>query len=166
MRVIPIESYPLKQTYDTLEGAIAGALRDPLQATAKEDTIKLLGSRITDAWWTDTDCVISFSNGRFLRIWAVGEVVEWLVTDTAPKFDETAIERIGAPAVVCQWSTLGDVVWNRSDLAAKRIGMEFWQLFVTAGALLVYCRKQMIWWFHSVRRTDTGHSMLFTAEDD
>src|SRR5262245_11853989 len=144
MRVIPVEPYPLKETYGTFEGAVAGALRNPLQATAKEDTAKLAGSRIVDAWWTDTDCLIGFSNGRFLRVWAAGEVVEWLVTDSPPTLDASSIERIGVPPVSCNWPNLGEQIWDRSDLAAKRIGGEFQELFVTMGALLVYCRGQMI----------------------
>jgi hypothetical protein len=166
VRIIPVEPYPLQDTYATFEGAIAGALRHPLQALAQADTAAFFGASVADAWWTDTDYVVQFSNGRLLHIWADGEVARWTVTHTAPTLD-AAMERIGAPAVLCRWPpVLGDRVWDRSALAAKRVGSEFVRLFVTGGAMLVYCRGQLIWWFSAVRRTDLGVSILHVCEEE
>ena len=166
MRTITVEPYPLRESYGSFEGAIAGALNDPLQPRAKADTARLLGSRIEDAWWTDTDCVIQFSNGLLLHIGVDGETLSWLLLEAPPPLDETAIERIGAPAVALCWPNLGDHVMDRSALAAKRLGCEFTLLCVTTGCLLVYCRGRLIWWFSAVRQTDTGRSLLFVTEDD
>jgi hypothetical protein len=166
VRVIPVEPYPVRDTYASFEGAIAGARRHPLQAQAQADTAALLQARIEDVWWTDTECVVQFSNARVLHIWADAEVARWAVVDTPPALDDAAVERIGAPAVTCKWSVVGDEVWDRSAMAAKRLGSEFLRLFVTGGALLVYCRGQLIWWFSAVRRTDLGTSILHVSEDE
>jgi hypothetical protein len=166
MRSIPVESYPLRESYDSFEGAIAGALNDPLQPKAKADTARLLGSRIEDAWWTDTDCVIRFSTGLLLHIRADTGAVSWDLVDFPPQFDESKPERIGAPTVLLRWSNEIAGPMNRSELAAKRIGAEVEQLFVTTGTLLVYCRDQLIWWFMAVRQTETGQPILYVTEDD
>ena len=166
MRVIPVEPYPVQDAYPGFEGAIAGALRHPLQSQARADTLAFLGARVADAWWTDTDCVIRFSNERLLHIWVDGHMVRWGVADTSPELSGAVVERIGAPAVICRWLVSGDEVRDRSALAAKRVGSEFVRLFVTGGALLVYCRGQLIWWFSAVHRTDTNLPMLYVTEDD
>ena len=166
MRTISVDSYPLRESYGSFAGAIAGALNDPLQPKAKADTAQLLGARVEDAWWTDTDCVIRFSNSLLLHIRVEAEALSWQLLEAPPLLEETAIERIGAPAVALRWPNLGDHIMDRSALAAKRLGCEFTLLFVTTGHLLVYCRGQMIWWFSAIRRTDTGRSFLFVTEDD
>ena len=166
MRIIPVEPYPLREVYSSFEEGIAGALRDPLQPQAQADTAKLLGARVADAWWTDSDCVIRFSNERLLHIWVVGPVVRWVVLDTTPELPGTVVERIGAPAIICRWPALGDEIWDRSALATKRVGSEFVRLFVTSGALLVYCRGQLIWWFSAAHREDMNLPMLHVTEDE
>jgi hypothetical protein len=166
VRVIPVEPYPVQETYPSLEGAIAGALRHPLQSQAQADTATLLKARVADTWWTDTDCVVQFSNDRLLHVWADSQVARWAVTDTPPVLDGTVVERIGAPAVLCRWPVVGEEVWDRSALAAKRLGTEFVRLFVTGGALLVYCRGQLIWWFSAARRTDLDVSILHVSEGE
>lgn len=165
-RVVPVEPYPLRESYDTFEGAIAGPLRDSLQPKARADTARLLGSRVMGAWWTDTDCVIRFSNGLLLHVRVDLGGVSWELVDAPPELVESETERIGAPAVTLRWPVVGDRVMDRAELAAKRMGSEFEQLFVTSGTLLVYCRGQLIWWFSAVRRTDTGQPLLFITEDD
>jgi hypothetical protein len=166
VRVIPVEPNPVRETYSSFAAAVAGALRHPLQPQAQADTATLLKARIADAWWTDTDCVVQFSNERFLHVWAHGQVARWVVRETPPTLDEATVERIGAPAVLCRWPVMGDEVCDRSALAAKRLGSEFVRLFVTGGALLVYCRGQLIWWFSAARRTDLGLSILHVSEGE
>jgi hypothetical protein len=166
VREIPVEPYPVHKTYSTFEGAIVGALRHPLQPQAQADTASLLKASVADTWWTDTDCVIEFSNDRWLHMWVDGQVVRWEVTGIPPVLAGAAVERIGAPAILCRWPVTGDELWDRSALAAKRLGSEFLRLFVTGGALLVYCRGQLIWWFSAVRRTDLGVSILHVGESD
>jgi hypothetical protein len=68
--------------------------------------------------------------------------------------------------VLTGWPDGSDHIWDRSALAAKRLGSEFVRLFVTSGALCVYCRGQQVWWFHAIRQAETGQPLLFTAEDD
>ncbi len=166
MRVIPVEPYSVQETFPSFEGAIAGALRHPLQPQAQSDTAALLKARVADTWWTDTDFVVQFSNERLLHVWANDQVARWSVTYSPPVLDGAAVERIGAPAVLCRWPVVGDEVWDRSGLAAKRLGSEFVRLFVAGSALLVYCRGQLIWWFSAVKRTDLGLSILHVSEDD
>ncbi|WP_254513458.1 hypothetical protein [Anatilimnocola floriformis] len=55
---------------------------------------------------------------------------------------------------------------DRSALTANRLGTEFVQLFTTNGALLVYCRARLIWWFSAIRRIDTGRAFLLMSEED
>ena len=166
VRIIPVEPYPVQETYSSFAAGVAGALRHPLQLQAQEDTATLLNARVADTWWTDTDCVVEFSNDRLLHVWADGQVARWVVTETPPVLGRSAVERIGAPAVLCKWPVVGDEVWDRSALAAKRLGSEFVRLFVTGGALLVYCRGQLIWWFSAVRRTDMGVPILHVSEGE
>jgi len=166
MRTLAVESFPLRESYGSFEGAIAGALNDPLQPKAKADTVKVLGSCVEDAWGTDTDCAIQFSNGIWLHIRVEDEAVSWSLLETSPSLAVPEPERVGSPAVTLRWPNVGDHIMNRSELAAKRIGSEFTRLFVTSGALLVYCRGQLIWWFSAVRQTETGRPFLFVTEDD
>jgi|GEM_PF-6097125 len=166
MRTILVDPYPIRETYTSFREAIVGVRNDPLQSKAKADAAKLLGSRVENACWTDTNCVVQFSNGLFLHIWVDGETLSWLVTETPPALDENASERIGAPGVMLSWPNAGDRLMDQSELAAKRLGSEFYTLFVTGGALLVYCRGHSIWWFAPTRRRDTGRSMLYVTEEE
>jgi hypothetical protein len=166
MQVVPVEPGPAPPAYDNFEGAIVGALTDSLQPKAKTDTAKLLGTQITDTYWTDTECVIRFSNDLLIHIRVDNGAVNWDVTGEPPTLDPAKVERVGAPAVLTRWPDNIEHIWHRSAMAAKRLGSEFQQLFVTSGALLVYCRGQLIWWFHAVHRLDDGRLLLFTAEDD
>ena len=64
------------------------------------------------------------------------------------------------------WFVISRLARDRSALAAKRLGSEFVRLFVTLGALLVYCRGHLIWWFSAARRTDQGVSILHVSEGE
>jgi hypothetical protein len=165
VRFVAVDSYPLCESYDSFEGAIAGALNAPLQSKAKADTERLLGSQVADACWTDTECVIRFSNGIFLHISVEAETLSWQLADVQPTLSDT-VESIGAPAVTLRWPAQADYVMDRSALAANRVACEFIRLFTTNGALLICCRGRLIWWFTAIRRLDTGKSFLFVTEED
>ncbi len=165
VRIIPVDPYPLRETYDSFAGAIAGVLNAPLQSKAKADTARLLGSHIEDACWTDTACVIRFSNGLFLHVFVADEILSWQLTDGEPALCD-AVGRVGAPAVALRWPSQPEYLMDRSALTANRLGTEFVQLFTTNGALLVYCRARLIWWFSAIRRIDTGRAFLLMSEED
>ena len=162
---MPIEFEPPPSS-SSFGGAIAAAQNDPLQPKASIDTKTLLGSRIADVYWTDAACIIRFSNDRSLHVRSTGTAVEWNVTDDTPQLDSLPNQRIGSQSVLIRFPNRTEYVWDRSAIAAVRIGCEFEQLYVTSGALLLYCRGQLIWWFHAGRRADTGQPLLFTAEGD
>jgi hypothetical protein len=167
MRVIPVDSYYSVKGYDSLEAAIEGAYSHPEQAQARDDTERLAGSRVVDAYWTDSDCVIRFTNELLLHIRAEVDSVVWETVDRPPELDHIAIERVGAPPIVGRWrSDIGDRILDRSALAAKRRGREFKMLFVNEVGLYVYCRGVLIWMFQSVRRTDLDQPMLWVTEAD
>lgn len=164
MRIIPVEGYPLK-TYSSPEEAIDAFLRHPLQAKARADTAKLAGTTIFDAYWTDTDHVICFSNGLLVHVFLAGTAVDWTVTAEPPQLDEKDVERIGAPPVIFRWPN-GESQKDRSALAAARIGRKFTGLAVTDNMFLVYCSGVLIWHFWPVRDTDRDRPILNVFEDD
>ena len=67
MRLIPVEFFPFVG-YDSPTECIEASLRHRLQARARTDTAKLAGASVADAYWTDTDHVIRFSNGLMLHV--------------------------------------------------------------------------------------------------
>jgi len=167
MRVIPVDVYPLTQTYDSFRAAVEGARSHPLQAKARTDTAKLSGASLIDACWTDTDFVLRLSSGLLLGVYVQGEKVTWEVADALPGLDESAVERVGSSPVLCRWRPgVGDYVMDRSALVSKRRGSVLERLFVNEFGLLVYCRGHMILWFQAVCRTDLGRSFLWVTEDD
>ena len=168
MRIIPIDFYPLMKTYKSPEAAIEGAEDNPLQPRARADSMKLAGSTIVDAYWTDSDFVIRFSNERFLHIWACPGNAGWEVAETRPALDETKVRHVGAEPVTIRWPPnpdLRDSPMDCSALTAKRRGAEFQRLFVNE-QLSVYCRGQLIWDFYSVRHTSLNRPILYVSESD
>ena len=164
-QAVPIELEP-PPSYPSFGGAIAAARNDPLQPKASADTKKLLGSFVADVSWTDATCAIRFSNDLWLHIRSTGTAIEWAVSDEVPQLDATPAEQIGSPAMLIRFPNGTEHVWDRSALATARLGCEFKRLYVTSGALLIYCRDQLIWWFSAGHRTDTGQPLLFTTEGD
>jgi hypothetical protein len=167
MRIIPVESFPPPEGYDTIDAAIAGAMKHPRQSQAVSDTSRLRGAAIVDACWTDTDFVIRFSNGRLLHVFVSGQIVDWRVTESMPDVDDSQFERVGAEPVTLRWrSSGGDEVLDRSAMTAKRRGCDVERLFVNELGFLVDCRGQLIWWFMAVRRRDSGCAFLHVSESD
>jgi hypothetical protein len=165
MRVIPVDCFPIVG-YDSPAGCIEASLRHPLQARARTDTAKLAGTAVADAYWTDTDHVIGFSNGLLLHVFLSGTEVDWAVSDQPPPLDEKEVEHIGAPPVIHRWPTTAESRMDRTALAAARIGREFKQLFVTGLSFLIYCRGVLIWCFSAIRDTERGRTILYVREDD
>jgi len=165
MTSIPVRPYPFERTYDSFEAAIAGAERHPLQPKARSDTRWLLGASIAEAFWTDAEFVLGFSNGRWLHVFLHRSRVRWGVTETEPRLGDP-VQRIGSPPVVLDWGgDLGEVPEDRSSLAAARRGAEFTRLWFI-DSLLVYTRGMPILWFSPIQRTDGGGDMLFVCEED
>jgi hypothetical protein len=157
--------------YSSAAEAIDAAIRHPLQAKARAETAKLAGATVTDAYWTDTDQVIRFSNGLLLHVFPTGKEVNWAVTDQLPAIDESEVGRIGAPPVILRWPTTakystGELTMDRTTLAAARIGRKFAEFFVNERGLLVYCRRVLIWCFTAVHDTLQGRTILNVQEDD
>jgi hypothetical protein len=138
----------------------------PLQPKAQSDSATLAGAIIEEAYWSDSDFVIRLSTGLYLHIWTAGDEVAWRVRDSAPLLEQKRIERVGAAPVIWRFDAVDDVVMDRSALFAKRRGSELQQLFVNEFGLLVYCKRNAIWWFHAGFRTDTGEPVLFVTEGD
>jgi len=169
MRIIPVESCPQKKAYESFEAAIEGAQNNPLQPRARADSERLIGATVVDAYWTDRQFVVRFSNEQFLHIWACPEELKWEVTKFAPVIPERDVRRIGDEPVVHRWRpgpALGDHVQDCSALVAKRRGAEFQQLFVNQFGLWVYLRGHLVWHFGAIRRTDLDQPILAVCEDD
>jgi hypothetical protein len=172
MRIMPVDAYPLKKEYGSPKAAMEGAKNNPLQPIARTDAEELLGTTIVDAYWTDTDFVIRFSNQRFLHIRVALDAcqlgdVRWEVLEAPPAIRENELQRVGAEPVIHRWRPeLGDHVHDCSALTTKRIGAEFERLFVNEAGLLVYFRGRSIWFFSAIRRTDLDQPILFVAEND
>jgi hypothetical protein len=164
MRVITCESYPFEATYKNPESAIAGGRNHPLQPKARADTEILAGSCIIDAFWTDTNFVLQFSNGKLLHVFLYGNRVAWEISDTPPTLVETALERIGADAVICRWGPeVGEGIMDRSGLIQSRRGKSFRMLFVNEG-LWLYCRGMEILYFAAVRSVEADGPFLYVSE--
>lgn len=169
MRIIPVTTYPLRKTYKTAEAAIEGAKNHPLQPNARADASKLAGTMVVDAYWTDTDFVIRFSNEQLLHIWACLDEIRWEVSETPPMVKEGEVRRVGSEPVVYRWRPgpgFGDQIHDWSTLTAKRRGAEFQRLFVNEGGLLVYVRGHLIWCFMVIRRTDCDQPILYVEEEN
>ena len=101
VRIIPVTNYPLKSSYRTFEAAIKGAKRNRFQPKARADSKILAGATVVDAYWTDVEFAIRFSNEKFLHILASpGEsngtssmIHRW---STRPMFSESVLSR-GSP---------------------------------------------------------------------
>jgi hypothetical protein len=167
MRVIHVEFFPSKG-YDSPAECIEAALRHPLQAKARADTAKLVGTFVVDAYWTDTDHVIRFSNGLLLHVFLTGKEVDWAVTDQPPLLDEKEVECIGAPPVTLHLpKTTHRSQMDRTALATARIGRVFIELFVSdPTSLWIYCRGVLIWGFIGFRDTERDRTILYVCEDD
>jgi hypothetical protein len=167
VRIIPVSNYPLKSSYGSFEAAIEGAKGNPLQPKARTDSAELADTTIVDAYWTDVQISIRFSNEKFLHIWASPGDVEWDVVDDPPMAQAPDIQRVGAEPVVHRWAApIVDDVKDCSALVSKRRGAEFQRLFVNEIGLLVYCRRRLIWRFAAVRRVDLDQPILSVSEVD
>jgi hypothetical protein len=167
MRTIPVETHPLTKAFGSAVAAIKGAINHPLQPKARADSTRLEGTTIVDAFWTDTDFVIRFSNEFLLHVSVEHEGVRWSVSPVPPHLTETSVERVGAPAAMFRWKPhVGDHIMDRSELVAKRRGRPFQRLYANEMGLLVYCESQLILAFAAIRRTDFNRSLLFVSEMD
>ena len=164
--VIPVSALLPSRTYDTPEAAIRGAYGHPLQPKAREDGARLIGAAVADAWWTEAEHAVAFSNGLFLHVRAEADEVAWTMTESPPVLPGE-VGRIGSPPVVLDWGTeVGRHPMDRSALAEKRLGAEVYLLFVNEMGLLLYCRRHLIWWFSAARRTDLDRPVLYVTEEE
>ena len=116
MRVIPVDSFPVRKSYSTIESAIAAAVSHPLQRKAQADSARLSGTTLLDACWTDTDFVILWSNELLLHIFLEREDVHWTVRKDSPAINGSRREQGESSPVVLRWPPpLGDDV-RRTDL--------------------------------------------------
>lgn len=157
--IVPIESVPFA-SYDTFEGAIAGAKRHPKQAKAMRDGDLLAGHHFVNARCNLRQWVLEFSGSIWLRVFAESEDVDWQVTDELPVIDAVA------EPIVFEWQNGEKSTVDCRELAAQRRWADFWQLWVNETGLFVYLRRKLILCFHTVKRRDTGEMLLFVCEDD
>lgn len=166
MASIPVKPYPFEREYDSFEAAIKGAKNHPLQKQAQSDGQQLTGTSIIDGYWTNRDCVIRFSNERWLHVFTQDGFVRWAIADSLPSTNLPQLDSIGAAPIVLDWGgTIGESPFDRLAIIANRRGAMFSQLWINEGGLLLYTHGQSELWFHAVYRTDTNEDLLFAFED-
>lgn len=170
MRTVPVDSYPVVPTFNSVAAAIRHAKAYPPLAQAQADEQQLLGADIVDGFWTDTEFAIRFSNNRFLHIWVEPEIaahnLSWSVLEVEPRLQAGEIGRVGAATVLLGFPKIGTFRMDRSALLAARRGKPLRKLFVNEVAFYVYTPQQRILCFGCVRRRDTGENLLYVHEDD
>jgi hypothetical protein len=170
MRIIPVDPYPIRPAFASFEAAIRHAKTYAPLARATAEEQQLLDALIIDGFWTDTDFVIRFSNGRFLHVWvapaANSSAVDWRVLEAEPQLRAEAVGRVGSAADLIEFPKIGVNVMDRSAMLASRRGKPLRKLFINELGFYVYTPRQRILVFHCVRRRDTGENLLFVCEDD
>ena len=162
---IPVEPYPLSKTYRSLGSAIRGSNIHPRQRQSLSDTEQLAGASLANAWWSDSDFVLSFSCGQYLHIYVKALEVGWKLLETKPAI--VAPRTIGATPLTLRWPRdVGDLPMDCSRLIVKRIGRQLTRLFVNEMGLWVYMESHRILVFSALKRTDTGQSILHVCEDE
>lgn len=164
MKPIRVHAHPPERTYKTAEAAIAGARNHPLQPQATSDAALLAESTLVDAFWTCSEHVLRFSNGRWLHVFLDDRRVRWSVSEAEPSIDGL-IARVGSPPVVLDWGNeIGQKTMECSSLIAARRGKEFNRLWVNEGGVLVYLKGCLTLCFHPIFADDTGEDMLYVTE--
>jgi hypothetical protein len=170
MCVIPVDSYPIAPTFSSAEKAIQHAKSYPPLAKARADEQLVLGSQIINAFWSDTDFVTRFSNGRLLHVFVdpkeAGRSVKWCILDSEPKLPNAELRQVGSPAVILKFSRAGEYLMDCSMMITARRGKDVRQFFVNELGFYLYTPKQSILCFGSVFRTDTGDNLLYVHEED
>lgn len=162
---IPVEPFPISKTYNSPWAAVAGAHRHPLQKQALSDTERLAGSSLVDASWSESDFVMTFSNGRFLHVYLEGSELRWQVLGSKPCIEVPLT--IGAPPKKLLWPRdVGVHEMDCSKLIESRIGHRFTRLFVNRMGLWVYLKSHLILVFGPILRTDTRQSWLHVSESE
>ncbi len=176
MQVIPVEAYGFGPTFSSIEASVRHALKYAPLARAKADAALFRDSEIIDGFWTDTEWVLRFSNGRFLHV-AVeagrsSGAVTWRVLEREPVVHASDVQRVGSEPVILDFARVGaherglPYVMDRSKMMAARRGRPFKAFFVNELAFYVYTPRQRILCFGCVRRRDTNTGLLYVYEDD
>jgi len=168
MREITVKTYPVGPSFSTPEEAIAHSFAYPPLLQARADWELVRGSQFVDAWWTDEDFVIRFSNEKFLHVFVdaeAGRNIRWRVLATEPVIGGAGIERVGSPAVLLNFSRAGPYVMDRSALVTARRGRDVTQFFVNEVSFYVYTPRQLILTFGVAYRADNGRNLLYVCED-
>jgi hypothetical protein len=167
---IPVDPYPIAPTFSSMAEAIRHAESYLPLAKAKADEQLVFGSYIVDAYWSDTDFVIRFSNGRFFHIFIGAEgtnrSIRWGILDSEPKLPEAELMRVGSPPVILVFRRDLKYTMDRSAMIQARRGQEVKRFFVNEQCFYLYTSGQGILCFDVVLRRDTGGDLLYVYEED
>jgi hypothetical protein len=159
MRPFRVNAGPPPISYSSFEAAVDGAKRHPTQAYAQRCADLLAGdTRVTGGTWYRTQCVVSFSNGRVLRVSAGGFALHWEVLEQA----EPPAGRPYKPIELI-WNTELRAPFDPVALLAQITGSQFVDLFVNELGLLLYTSGNPILWFHAVQLSASNRDLLFAA---
>jgi len=170
MRTLAVHSSPIAPTFSSADAAIQHSKSYSRSAKARADEGLVTGCEITDAYWSDTDFVIRFSNDRFLHLFVAAEQsemsVKWGILERDPVLPGVALEYIGSAPVALQFSRAGHYVMDRSALIAARRGKTLTRFFVNEMGIYLYTPRQLTLCFRSVFRVDTGDGLLYVGEEN
>lgn len=165
MNSIPVKPCRAIISHGSIREAIDFANSHPLQSQAKADSDLLAGAKLEEAFWTATEFVFRFSNGKNLHVYLQNGYVHWRVCAELPVVANRLT--IGAEAVVFRWpGEVGDHPMDCSDMIKRRINSEFRKLFVNDLGLLVYLKNVLILYISVVERTDNGAQILHVSEGE
>lgn len=167
MEPIPVKPHPFRQTFDTIDGAVAHAMNHPRRANAEADAAKLEDATLVNGYWSLADWLFEFSNGQWLHITVTDSCPTWQLSPEQPAIINSLPCRVGAKPVYLDWQNfIGVWPMDASELVAKRIGATLTKLFINHTGFFVYFRGHLVFQFHAAYRTDTGEDILYVIEDD
>ena len=169
MREIAVDVYPVTPTFSSAEAAIAHAKSYPPLIKAKADEKLVRDAQMVDAFWTDADFVIRFSNGRFLHVFVNPKEarmnVEWRLLDNQPITIDEELGRVGSPAVVLNFPKGDRYVMDRSAIISSRLGKQAMRFFVSELGFRLYAPQLPILCFNCIYRSKNHENLLFVHED-
>jgi hypothetical protein len=163
---IAVKPHPFRQTFDSVEAAVAHAFAHPMRFDAKRDAERLVGATLVDGFWTLSEWGLRFSNGFGLRIWVPEREVCWQLGEELAEPVDGSVWRVGSPPVRLRWpEPHGVQEMDGSALLAKRRGVAFQNLHVNHTGLYLYFQGHLVFEFHAAYRADGSGNILYVRED-
>src|SRR4051794_24424458 len=102
---IPVRPYPRERVFrlPELQAAVAHAFSHPLLPAARRGAERLVGTHLTDAFWTLHEWVLLFDNDTELRIWPEEPEVRWSLAPRDESQISEGVSRVGDPPVRLHW---------------------------------------------------------------